>query len=76
MFLSHSSTPELAGLLLELNDAIEQLERKMDPLLSMVSSVLIWLFYCKWYNVHFSIKDDLDGMCLEMDWFLNLNYSF
>ena len=62
MFLSHTSAPELVALLSELNDAIEHLERKVIPLLSMVLSVLFLP-----YNVHCSIKDDLDGVCLDMD---------
>ena len=43
MFFTHSSASELVGLLLELNDAIEQLE-KIDPLLSMV-----YLFYFDYF---------------------------
>lgn len=62
MFLSHTSVQELVALLSELNGAIEHLERKVIPLLSMVLSVLFLL-----YNVHCSIKDDLDGVCLDMD---------
>ena len=41
---SHTSSPELVVLLSELNDAIEHLERKVIPLLSMVLSVFIYLF--------------------------------
>ena len=62
MFLSHTSAPELVALLSGLNEAIEHLERKVIPLLSMVLSVLFLL-----YNVHCYIKDDLDGVCLDMD---------
>lgn len=35
-----SSAPELVGLLSELDDAIEQLEGKVDPLLNKVVSVI------------------------------------
>ena len=54
MFLSHTSAPELVALL---SDAIEHLERKVIPLQSMILSVLLLP-----YNVHYSIKDDLDGV--------------
>ena len=62
MFLSHTSVQELVALLSELNGAIEHLERKVIPLLSMVLSVLFLL--C---NVLCSIKNDLDGVCLDVD---------
>jgi U3 small nucleolar RNA-associated protein 3 len=43
-FLQYSSAPELVGLLAELNDALEELENRVNPILSKVSFIFLQYF--------------------------------
>ncbi|XP_023927237.1 protein THALLO [Quercus suber] len=73
MDVLYSSAPELVGLLSELNDAIEQLEKKVDPLLSMVKKEeimmeggvrylemkqLLLLLYCQAITFYLLLKSE------------------
>jgi hypothetical protein len=43
-FFPYSSAPELVGLLAELNDALEELENRVNPILSKVSFIFLQHF--------------------------------
>ncbi|KAL4632107.1 hypothetical protein ACB092_04G028200 [Castanea dentata] len=78
MDVLYSSAPELVGLLSELNDAIEQLEKKVDPLLSMVKrekimmeggvhylemKQLLLLLYCQAITFYLLLKSEGQPIC-------------
>lgn len=50
LFIFYSSAPEIVGLLSELNDAVEELENKINPIMTKVKPP-----YCSTFSLYFYI---------------------